>query len=1014
MRALQSFHHEKPENFGAWFRVSLSLRPLPWSWDAEDAALLRRWYEHFNWHHLLVSERASNSGAAAALGVLLAQAYLYCFAEDGDNAVWKRLSEVMGVPDTSFGGHVTRLTKQLGLYQDCKAESELLHVIPFLKLVGVPQQSLPTLGQQLRSSFPVGKRFRALISAQWGDQAEASLKAWLRDGRSTPAFLSPAEATLLQREVEVKKEDLGFVWTAFLLTNGTYQLAIVPSKGLAQGDWRGTSGQSVSNEVAKTYGVPQEVGRDGLLQGPGQSIEVPWPTTPTFWTESKPAPRGTRHKYQRTKGGNPALVCLPPYWSLDGDPESGWRWFPIKGQPTVFDPNGDPWQAREEATSWDALSGISLQDYPQITVLHRLPLDLKGLEIRGGVLGSTLPEGKAWRHDGMSLPPLGHLRLAWPTRNGNRRQKEVYCLPTLQLTRSLGERPIVWIRGMDGLIDREDESRYFELEISIQSNAWLSAIAFRGWGGKPIQLRLEGALNPWGAFLYGWRPHHPWPSHAPWNVGPRFPMDASDANLRIEVALPPETEGKIWLDGVAPLWPERQIKSQRRLGPLEFYDPLKPLWEVVEPMGRPIRIALAWPNPVDPEGDRLKSAPILRFFPRDAELSVRVVADWGIQVRGLSADQADSDLEEWRLQVRSTKLAEPDQSWRLDELEKQVSSNAIQFSIPPMDPACGPYHLGLRHEGGKGHPISIHVDGRGKAIGKAVEAHSKAVRGRMIGGINIREDLHDFRDQLLGYSYDLAETHDLLGLLEREEIDHWLDYLGDDFVFSQPWTLGIALRHPKRTLKYIAGAPWDEEKRLQALGNLGQSGWSWWLIAPSGIMSMDPELRATLLTTAGQLARRRITAIHGITSPSVRAAAVARICEEGLFLALEPSVRRLFLERLGFPVDLMEQPWKPKDLSVRLCQQQDDFLGNLVQRLFQPNPDPPPLLPQPPIPGVPGLPPAFERLTRVSGWGRAYHQWVKGSNVSLICSTPWATATPEVFRHYGPLFTFFALLNWQD
>ena len=75
MRALQSFHHEAPANFGAWFRRSLAERPLPWSWDAEDAALLLKWCSHFQWQRNLTSDELTNSGAAAALGVLLAQAY---------------------------------------------------------------------------------------------------------------------------------------------------------------------------------------------------------------------------------------------------------------------------------------------------------------------------------------------------------------------------------------------------------------------------------------------------------------------------------------------------------------------------------------------------------------------------------------------------------------------------------------------------------------------------------------------------------------------------------------------------------------------------------------------------------------------------------------------------------------------------------------------------------------------------------------------------------------------------
>ena len=481
MRALQSFHQENPRNFGAWFRLIITDRPLPWSWDAEEAALLLRWYHHFGWHQHLMDANPTPSGAGAALGTLLAQAYQSCFNGDGDTAVWMRLGQVMGIPDTSFGGHVTRLSQRLGLYQDSTSESDLIHVIPFLKLVGCPQQSLPVLGQQLRSSLPIGKRYRALVTAQWGPQAESLLKGWMKDGQSMPSFLSPAEGDLIQRDPETKRADLGFQWTVFELASGAYQLSLVPTKSLAPGDWVGSSRQSVSSEIAKIYGIPQELGRDGLVQGPGQTLDVDWPSRPSFWSVTKPTPRGVKQVFEKTKGIKPTLVCLPPQWSLDGEAEPGWRWQSIKGQTTLFDPSGTPWQAKEESATWDALDGISLLDHPHIAVLHKFPEDLPGLEVMGGRLGSTLQEGVAWKRDQFALPPLGHLRLSWLTRHGHRRQKEVYFLPTLQLTKSTAERPVVWIRGMEGLVDRENENRWYELAIEPKASQWLATIAFKGW-----------------------------------------------------------------------------------------------------------------------------------------------------------------------------------------------------------------------------------------------------------------------------------------------------------------------------------------------------------------------------------------------------------------------------------------------------------------------------------------------------------------------------------------------------
>lgn len=1014
MRALQSFHHESPANFGAWFMVMLANRPLPWSWDQEDAALLLRWFHHFDWSRHLGQYSPSNSGAASALAVLLAQAYQSCFAGDGDTAVWKRLGQVTGLPDTAFGANVTNLTRQLGLYKDCTAESDLIHVIPFLKLVGCPQQALPSLGQQLRSSSPVGKRFRALATAQWGPDAEALLKAWMREGRGVPPFLSPAEAELLQREPEAKKEEQGFIWRVLQMTTGAFMPVLFSTSTIPAGDWRGATGQTVTAEVARTHGIPQVTGRDGLVQGGGQTLEVSWPNTPTFWCETKPTPRGVRHVYQKGKGGGATLVCLPPKWSLDGDGDPSWRWVPIKGRCTLFDPSGNPWQPRDESPTWDALDGIAIEGQPNITILHELPSGLQKLETRGGQLGSTLREGAVWRNDDLGVPPLGHLILSWVSKQGIRRTKEIYCLPTLQLAKSLGERPTVWIRGMEGLVGREEGGRYYELEIEAKANAWTSVITFRGWGPEPVLLRLEGPLNPYGVSLYGWRPHHPWSSHGPWHVGPGFPMQAYEANLRIEVALPPTAESRVWVDNLVPLWPDKMIKHQRRLGPLEFHEPLKPLWDVIEPMARPVRLSLAWANLANPEDERLRSALLARIFPREAPLSVRVMGEWGLQVRVKGGTGGGPDLKRLVIKVGSTKNPLAVHEFPLDSLTAAPIDNGIVVQVPPQDPAHGPYHLGLRSEEEDLHPISIHVDGRGKLIPRAVEAHFKAVRGRMIGGVCLREDLPDYRDQQLRFVYDLAETHNLLELLERGEIQHWLEYLGDDFLFSQPWTLGIALRHPKMTLEHIIGSTWSDEKKLQALGNLGQSGWTWWIIPPADIASMDPEVRTPLLAFIAQLARRRVTALDGITNPGIRSVAIARLCEEGLFLHLEPAAQRLLLEWMGFPVEMMEQPSRAQDLAPRLCQQQGDFLGGLIQGIFTPSPEPPPPLPKPPVSGLAGLPPVLEPLTRLSGWGRAYHHWMQTESSSLICAKSWADATPEVFRHYGPLFTFFALLNWKD
>jgi hypothetical protein len=647
-------------------------------------------------------------------------------------------------------------------------------------------------------------------------------------------------------------------------------------------------------------------------------------------------------------------------------------------------------------------------------VLHRLPLDLPNLEIRPGRLGSTLPADSTWKARQYALPPLGHLLLSWVTQRGNHREKEVYCLPTLQLTRTSGEHPIVWIRGMEGLLDREQSNQWYELNLEQRGNGWQALVRFRGWGMEPVGLRLEGPLDQWGASLFGWRQHHPWPPRAPWNVSPRFLMDAYEENLRIEFTLPREVEGRVWLDGIEPLWVDRALGNQRRLGPLEFQDPLRPLWDVVEPLGRPVRLCLAWSNPANPGDNQLKSVPLMRFFPRDAVLGVHPQCTWTLQVQPHLREGETFHPEEWVVHVRSTSMPAPPAFWHLTSLPSEPLANGFCLHLPVQDPSQGPYHIGLRQAGGNRHPISIHVDGRGDPLPRAVEAHCKAVRKRMIGGVSIREDLPDHRDQLLAYAYALAGTQDLIELLDPEEIPHWLDYLDDDFVFSQPWTLGIILRHPELALGHLAKVPRDAAERAQVLGNLGQCGWSWWLVPPALLKGLAPGVSVALREAISLLARRRITALHAVTNPAARSTAVARLCEEGLFLPLEPDVRRLYLDQLGFPSELLEKPWRPHDLAIQLCQQQEGFVGGLIRQLLQPGPGRLPSLPRPPVTGLVGLPEALAPLVAISGWGRAYQHWASTAETSLVEEKPWAEATPALFRWYGPLFTIFALLTWQD
>lgn len=1010
MRALQNFR-QAPFFFGEWFLEEIRRRPLPWAWDDEEADLLLGWAWKFKWLQAIQDQDPSKLKAAAALATLLAQAYRDCFREDGDHAVWKRLGPRLGLQESVLGVGATRVSQLLKVHRPA-VDSDLVHVIPFVHLVGCPPQALPLLGQRLKAKAAVPQRFKALFESQWeSPRVRDAIVRWLKGEGSQPPELGDPEAQLLKLErPKVSAARESFRWRCLLLAGQGYKTVLAPTGKLEGTIVQGREDGPISVLAAMQFGVPQMLGRDGRVTIDGTTTEVPWGLAePSLWISvNSPAPEVSK-AYERTVGRTGELCCLPPGWSLDGEAEPEWRWVPVSGRVSFFDPDGAPWDMREEGAPLEVHDAIAIGARPGLPIIHRIPRGLQDLSITGGELGSTLGSGEAWAQGEDVVPPQGHLVLHWRSNKGTKRRKEVFCMPSLQLTRQEGAKLRVWVRGMERLIGRED-AQWYELSIKVTGNRWEASIELQNWneGRPPLELQLSGASNTWGGLLRGNTAPFRNQLSSPWAADIRFFEQLYLGQVRIELKLPEGVEAKVWAEDGGEIWSEKSFRDRSQLASLELQQLIAPPLATMATTARPLRVDLVWPMDDD---HAYQSVNLFRIFPRPAEVGVSIHGGC-IEVGGRDPVHPFKPGD-WSIRIGSTHTPKLESERMLLELKGlEVGPGTWQFRAPDLPAKGAPYFVQLIRNDGAGRPLSVHADASFTHQMVAAEAFSTAVRRKGIGGVELPGGLGDHRDRLLQFAFNLSETHDLESLIP-EEIAYWLNFLDHDFLFSQPWTLGIALRHPEKALQHLAGLHSEPSHLAEALARLGQSGWCWWLIS-------QPMMKRANAATSGRLDEalriRAADAIDGLRTtqnPGMRLTLLQRYCEEGLHLHLAKGQQLELFQAMGLPLEWLKAPRNWIDVGRSLLQNEatgplGDCIHNLVVGPFVPR-----TLPRHRKSAVTlgTQAPFLESLNRLAAWADAYRKWSPGASQSLICAEGWSEATPEIFRYFAVPLTAFTSFN---
>lgn len=1012
MRALQNFR-ESPFFFGDWFLRELKRRPLPWAWDAEEADLLLGWAWKFGWLKSLQDQDPPRQKAAAALGTMLAQAHRDCFREDGDHAVWKRLGPRLGIHEVYLGTGATRLSQVVGVHRKLTSETDLKHLIPFVQLVGCPPQALPILGQKLKGRAPLPQRFKALFESQWESmELREAIQAWLRGGGPQPSGLEEPEAQLLKagrtKERETKE---AFRWRC-LLVGKDYRLVLVPVGKLDGLLFQGRDGGPLSADDATRYGLLQILGQDGLVTVDGKAVEIAWHhAEPTLWSAVPCSAPGVIKTYERTAGQTGDLCCLPPGWSLDGESEPSWRWVPVAGKVSFFDPDGTPWVLKEDGAPLEVHDSVSIVGRTGLPVIHRLPLALQELVVTTGDLGSTLDAGQEWTPESETIPPQGHLILRWRSSKGTRR-KEVFCMPALQLTRQEGAKLRIWVRGMEGLIGRE-AGKWFELPVEMAGNRWTTKIALRNWApNRPdISLQCEGIANTWCGLLRGNTGPFKEQLSSPWAVDLSFFERVYLNRARIEVKLPEGVEAKLWTEDGGEVFSQKTFQDKSLLAPLEQKELLAPALEALPATARPIRVGLAWPTTDD---QTYQSLNLFRIFPRASEV--------GVSVHGGCLEVGGRDIErpfnpsEWTVRVGSTHSPRQVHEWPLSTLKGiETAPGQWQFRAPDLPAKWSPYFVQLLRSQGTSRPLSIHTDHAFSGGMLAVDAFFKAMQKKGIGGVDLPGGDGDHRDRILHFVYDFAGTHDPEGFIS-EDVQSWLGHLEHDFLFSQPWTLGIALRHPDQALLRLADLHHDPESLSEALARLGQSGWSWWLVPYPMAKQLNASTGGRLEEALINRAKTAMSALKQVQNPGAKLTLIHRFCEEGFHRFLPKEQRFEMLKAMEFPIDWMRTSRSWSDMGGCLLRGEvkglpSQVIGNLIMGPFKPRPLP--KLPKVKV-SIGAQAPILESIERLAPWAAAYSKWSHAASRSLLCADPWPDVVPDIFRHYAVPLTLFTSSNLVD
>jgi hypothetical protein len=273
----------------------------------------------------------------------------------------------------------------------------------------------------------------------------------------------------------------------------------------------------------------------------------------------------------------------------------------------------------------------------------------------------------------------------------------------------------------------------------------------------------------------------------------------------------------------------------------------------------------------------------------------------------------------------------------------------------------------------------------------------------------------DHRDQLLAICIELASLPgiSLWELLEPEEIEHWLGFLDGDFLYSQPWTLTLAIQKPSEVLKRLVHLYHEPDQLANALGDLGQCGWSWWMVSQREFESMNASdkyaIRAALDLRAAKMSRL----LGQLTSEALKMTLIHRLCEEGLPLQISlPSQARL-LKSMGLDLPWGRSPMGPDEISQAILQSGPEGTVGLMMDRVRRGDSSGAEVPKPighySLPGIQEGH-ALAPMGRINQWGKLHRSWFDRGKSSFVCDTHLARSIPVLCRHYAPLLTLFHLM----
>ena len=355
-----------------------------------------------------------------------------------------------------------------------------------------------------------------------------------------------------------------------------------------------------------------------------------------------------------------------------------------------------------------------------------------------------------------------------------------------------------------------------------------------------------------------------------------------------------------------------------------------------------------------------------------------------------NANRKDADASRWTLRLGS--MPKPDRvvSFGLDG--SPWRGNTLHVPLPPLPEDEAPFWLQVIGDEGDFPPISLQLDEGGVSFPEALEAFQACVQAKDLHPAAPSSGITDDRDRLLTFTFGLAsQVVDFWSpeCFNGEEQEAILDHLEGDVLFSQPWTLALALRHPGVVLDEVARR-WPEPAVLsKQLARLAQAGWTWWVVGPAAWKELAPPIRGRLREALQRryLDCRRCLHLRDPIDPATRLALVARICEEGFIHCLGSHQRRELMKAMGFPYlftafyehfENRAHAFRTRQVDGVLADWQAEWerFGRLL------------------LPGV--------AEPDVVDWASQYQDWLLyWQGEPLLRHGRWAAVGPKIFRHFA-------------